>query len=42
MLIGLGIAGPSLSSRWSGTLSLVAAIAVVGIFAAASRPKESS
>jgi putative OPT family oligopeptide transporter len=42
MLIGLGIAGPSLSSRWSGTLSLVAAIAVVGIFAIASRPKESS
>ncbi len=39
MLIGLGIEGPSLSFTWSGTLSLAAAIAVVGIFAAACRSR---
>lgn len=42
MLIGLGITGPNLSLPWSGTLSLVAALVVVGIFSAASREKNST
>jgi len=42
MLIGLGISGPDLSFPWTGMLSLVAAIAVVGIFAAASRPERAA
>jgi putative OPT family oligopeptide transporter len=39
MLIGLGIEGPDLSHAASGASSLVAAIVVVGIFAAACRPR---
>jgi len=37
MLIGLDIRGPELAFNWSGTLSLAAAIAIVAIFASASR-----
>jgi uncharacterized oligopeptide transporter (OPT) family protein len=39
MLIGLGIEGPDLSFGWGGVLSPIAAIAVVGIFAAACRSR---
>ena len=37
MLIGLDLQGPDLASAWSGKLSLMAAIAIVGVFAVASR-----
>jgi hypothetical protein len=42
MLIGFGIEGPKLSLQWSGTLSLIAAITIVAVFAAACRPRAST